>query len=505
MKLPSRHPAEASRSLLLFPLFSLLFHIALFLFLQVLSGPGHPPKPQEEEVIAMVDLESLKLPEETGVLPEKTAPAAPPTSIVVPVSGGSESDAGEAGKEGAPGDDPPPELGEEALSALPGPLGEGLPQATEFPEPLLEEDGPAPAEELPEAEVAQEGPEPMQAEAKPSPEIEAQEPSEAEPSGDNTPSPASDEAALALNEAQSEEASPETGAGAAPPADEGDPAPDEAGADEAGADEAGADEAGAGSSMPEVQEAPASVPAASPEPALPSELAESGQTTDSGEAPQKTEPLASAQKAPQEELQEAKASPPPRKKPSKGKLKKVGLLGLLGSGTGRKHRSGRRLLAKSRPPSKTPPVENKARFPRPSLGDAAKKVEGLRKRVLLSEEKRLMRRKPSARRRKRGIRIVHGSGRNYGVISAAIHQKKGRLTHVYNRLLQNDENLQGNLIIEFVISPQGRVIKSTILTSSIGNPVFERALMKEIRRWKFPAVKTGQTTVLYPLSFFPSG
>lgn len=114
-----------------------------------------------------------------------------------------------------------------------------------------------------------------------------------------------------------------------------------------------------------------------------------------------------------------------------------------------------------------------------------------------------MKRKSSIKPRKSKLKIVQGSGHNFGRLSYAIAQEEWRLTHVYNRLLQENPNLQGNLIIEFTISPKGKVIKSNILTSSFGNPAFENALIQTIGLWTFPSSKEGETTVLYPLSFFP--
>jgi len=72
-------------------------------------------------------------------------------------------------------------------------------------------------------------------------------------------------------------------------------------------------------------------------------------------------------------------------------------------------------------------------------------------------------------------------------------------------LLQRSPDLQGNVLVEFEISPEGKVTKCTILTSSLGNPQFEKKLVQEILHWTFRPTEKGKTTVLYPLSFFPSG
>ncbi|MFQ5588576.1 MAG: TonB family protein, partial [Nitrospiria bacterium] len=193
--------------------------------------------------------------------------------------------------------------------------------------------------------------------------------------------------------------------------------------------------------------------------------------------------------------------PPPKPKPSKEKVKKSGLLGLLGN-SGKKTSpspSTKRLSRRKRAPLQ---VAKNARLPE-SPG-TSQKLAQLRQKLLSSEKRRLMKRKSVSKRRASKIKIIHGSGRNYGIISSAIEQKRGRLTSVYNNQLLKNPDLQGNLIVEFTISPEGRVIKSQVLTSSFSDPLFEKALIEAIQGWKFPSVKQGETTVLYPISFFPA-
>ena len=455
MKLPSNHLPQSPRVFLLFPLFSLIFHITLFFLLQALSGGQDQIQMKEEEIIAMVDLESLQLPE---ALPEEKAPdlvselkSIPIETKVLPLPTGQDilSEALEL---------PVPE----GVGAIED-IGEAVPEAMLSESDALEEEStlsdPALEEALQASEAPVSEPEPVAEEVLSEPESSTEE-------------------ALALNEEFPEEAPEEPEAPSSPIVDESAP------------------EGNISADTETSSEKSPSEPAPSPS----SEVAASDSPVDSTEEQPDEGGLASAEKV----IKEAKAAPSSRKKPSKVKIKKVGLLGLLGDGKVSKRGKGRRLLAKNRLGTKRLSSGKDESFPHQSL-KATQKVARLSKKVLSSEKKRLMGRKPAVRRRRSGIKIVHGSGRNYGIISAAIQQKKGRLTNVYNRLLQNNENLQGNLIIEFVISPEGSVIKSQVLTSSIGNPSFEKALIREIRRWRFPTVKTGQTTVLYPLSFFPSG
>lgn len=265
---------------------------------------------------------------------------------------------------------------------------------------------------------------------------------------------------------------------------------------------------------------PASEPVASDEDTSPPEPEASGETlaeTENASAPIPPAPsndpdaLADHSKpglSPQNKVLAKKASPPP--KPSKEKIKKVGLLGLLGP----KKKGGkfsRPLLSKKLPNRNK--QTNPAGTGKKSLlssSETGQQFARIRKGVIAAEQRKLIKKRGGNRRGVSGggsgrrITITPGSGGG-GVISAATHKNSGRLISIYNNLLQRNPNLQGNLIVEFVISPEGKVVKCHVLTSSLGNADFEKSLVEEILRWKFPAVERGSTTVLYPLSFFPSG
>ncbi len=206
----------------------------------------------------------------------------------------------------------------------------------------------------------------------------------------------------------------------------------------------------------------------------------------------------------EEEKPKPPPPPPPPPKPSKEKIKKVGLLGLLKKGD-KKITKNRPLLAKRFPRKKRAlkkPKEQKSDF-RPA--GTEQRIARLKKDVLGSEQQRLMKRQTMPGRRRSEIEIVQGAGRNYNVVSSSIQKKSNGLATVYSSLLQSNPNLQGNVLVEFEISPKGKVTKVTILTSSLGHPQFEAKLVQEIMHWTFRPTEKGKTTVLYPLSFFPSG
>lgn len=228
------------------------------------------------------------------------------------------------------------------------------------------------------------------------------------------------------------------------------------------------------------------------------------ETAPESTAPEPAAPAASDLPSAQEVAKASEIQDPPKPKLSKEKVKKSGLLGLLGNKK-RKTRAKNALFSQGlkRPGKNRLQISTPDTDPFPTEG--LQKMARLRNKLLKSEQKRLMTKRSLGRKRKSPLKIVQGSGRNFGVISSAIAQEEWRLTSVYNRLLQKSPGLQGNLIIEFTISPEGKVIKSHVLTSSFANIHFEKALIQAIRLWKFPMAKEGETTILYPLAFSPAG
>lgn len=244
-------------------------------------------------------------------------------------------------------------------------------------------------------------------------------------------------------------------------------------------------------------------PAASVDSSLPSaqEIAKPSELQDEAKPTEEKQQWAALKK------REEEKSPGEPGKPSHEKIEKSGLLGLLGKGS-MKRPERNPLLSKplnrlEKGIEETPEASSDSE--EAEATGAMQDVARLKNSLLSSEKTRLMTQQSVSRPRKSDLKMVQGSGRNFGVISSAIAEEEWRLTSVYNKLLQAYPGLQGNLIIEFTISPAGQVIKSHVLTSSFSNPVFEKALIQAIRLWKFPAAEEGETTILYPLAFSPAG
>jgi hypothetical protein len=215
------------------------------------------------------------------------------------------------------------------------------------------------------------------------------------------------------------------------------------------------------------------------------------------------EPLAPPQPASKSNLP---VPPPPvsngekEKTSAQERVKKAGLLGLLGEkGSAPPLAAGLSSLKEVPPPS-AEKGETVTVFPQ-------EKIETLRQKTLVAEEKKLaLARVAVIKEDLSQAKIVQGGlERNPEVVSDVVHQNKEGLLVLYNKRLQTNPNVQGHLTLEFVISPQGDVLKCLIVTSSLSDPLFEKEIVEEILRWKFPSYEKETTTVLYPLSFFPAG
>ncbi|GEM_PF-4943715 len=237
-----------------------------------------------------------------------------------------------------------------------------------------------------------------------------------------------------------------------------------------------------------------------------------------------TPPVKSAPK-----IEKAEQAPPAAapKAPPQEQVKKVGLLGLLGGSKGSGSPSsvgkGFSSLKEIPPPSSEKKSSSSSSSssssfsssspssttspPLPSF--AQEEIEKIRQRALTEQETRLTQTRHAVVQEdlsQTKITQEGGAGeRNQEAISGVVHLNREKLQLLYNRQLQRKPELQGFLTVEFVISSHGQVVECRIVNSSLSDPIFEKEVVQEILRWKFPSAAQGTTTVLYPLSFSPSG
>ena len=96
------------------------------------------------------------------------------------------------------------------------------------------------------------------------------------------------------------------------------------------------------------------------------------------------------------------------------------------------------------------------------------------------------------------------AGRGEEEIEKVFQKNKGAIFSLYNRELRKDPTLQGKVVMELTIAPNGNVVKCRIVSSELNNPTLERKLVSRVKLFRFAAKDVAQVTVSYPIDFLPS-
>ncbi|HFQ14689.1 MAG TPA: energy transducer TonB [Gammaproteobacteria bacterium] len=89
-------------------------------------------------------------------------------------------------------------------------------------------------------------------------------------------------------------------------------------------------------------------------------------------------------------------------------------------------------------------------------------------------------------------------------IELVFQKNKGAIYSLYNRALRKDPGLQGKVLLELTIAPDGRVIRARIISSELKAPKLEKRLLSRIKLFRFAARDVDTVTVTYPIDFLPS-
>jgi protein TonB len=89
-------------------------------------------------------------------------------------------------------------------------------------------------------------------------------------------------------------------------------------------------------------------------------------------------------------------------------------------------------------------------------------------------------------------------------VERVFQKNKGAIFSIYNRALRKNPSLEGKLVVELTIAPNGTVINVKIISSELGDKKLERKLALKIKKFKFADAKVSQITVSYPIDFLPS-
>ena len=105
-----------------------------------------------------------------------------------------------------------------------------------------------------------------------------------------------------------------------------------------------------------------------------------------------------------------------------------------------------------------------------------------------------------AERRTRSGQVARGEEE----IELVFQRNKSAIFSLYNRALRRDPGLQGKVVLELTITPDGRVSKCRIVSSELNNPALEHKLVSRIKLFRFSAKDVATITVTYPIDFLPS-
>ncbi len=104
-----------------------------------------------------------------------------------------------------------------------------------------------------------------------------------------------------------------------------------------------------------------------------------------------------------------------------------------------------------------------------------------------------------------GEETVSGKGRSPYDIRKVVSSYLGGLRYLYNKELRTNPSLRGKLTVSFDISPSGQVTRTSLISSTLGSPTLEQAVLANILKWRFPTIpeENGTTQVTWPFVFVP--
>ncbi|TGD75635.1 AgmX/PglI C-terminal domain-containing protein [Mangrovimicrobium sediminis] len=96
-------------------------------------------------------------------------------------------------------------------------------------------------------------------------------------------------------------------------------------------------------------------------------------------------------------------------------------------------------------------------------------------------------------------------GRSDAAIRQVMDRNKGAIFAVYNRALREDPLLQGKLVFEMVIEPDGRISSLTLVSSELQDADLTQKILTRIRMINFGTQNVRATRVNYAFDFLPYG
>jgi TonB family protein len=89
-------------------------------------------------------------------------------------------------------------------------------------------------------------------------------------------------------------------------------------------------------------------------------------------------------------------------------------------------------------------------------------------------------------------------------IERVFDANKGRIFTLYNRALRENPALQGKVVLRLTIAADGRVTFCEVVSSELGDPELEKALVQRVLQFQFEARDVEPITTTKPIDFFPA-
>ena len=101
-------------------------------------------------------------------------------------------------------------------------------------------------------------------------------------------------------------------------------------------------------------------------------------------------------------------------------------------------------------------------------------------------------------------RLVDYRSRSIEEIRRVFDSNKGAIFAIYNRALRQNPALQGKVVLELVIDPNGRVMDCKVTASEIADQTIIDKIVNRIRLFDFGKRDVRTTTISYPVHFLPT-
>jgi TonB family protein len=87
-------------------------------------------------------------------------------------------------------------------------------------------------------------------------------------------------------------------------------------------------------------------------------------------------------------------------------------------------------------------------------------------------------------------------------VGRVIHAHMSEIRYCYESSMIRNADIEGKLLLDFVIGPQGLVVKTDIKESSLSDPRLDDCVIRRLTKWQFPKPKGGvNVAVSYPFIF----